>query len=165
MDTEQIAAEPMLLPPADWAGEIARMKDEILNEREKSLRILADFKNYRRRIERDGLTMADAAKRDVFRSMLEIVDDIEKALHWDESNEAVGTKGIRIILQKMLLLLEANRVVPFDSVGLPFDHACHESVAVVQDGHRESGTVADELRRGYMMNGSLLRAAQVRVVE
>jgi molecular chaperone GrpE len=165
METEQTVPEPLLLPPADWAGELARMRDEIMNEQEKSLRVLADFKNYRRRMERDGQTMADAAKRDVFRSMLEIVDDIEKALRWDESNEAVGTKGLRIILQKMLLLLEANRVVPFESVGLPFDHARHESVAVVQDGHLASGTVTDELRRGYLMNGSLLRASQVRVVE
>lgn len=164
METAQTMTEPMLLPPADWAGELARMKDEILNEREKSLRVLADFKNYRLRVERDGQVTAEAAKRDVFRSMLEIVDDIEKALRWDERHEAVGTRGLQIILQKVLLLLEANRVVPFPSLGLPFDPAFHESVAVVRDGNLAPGTITDELRRGYLMNGSLLRASQVRVV-
>lgn len=165
MEAERTTTEQTLLPPADWAGELGRMREEIAAERDRHLRTLADFKNYRRRIERDGITMADEAKREVFRAMLELIDDIEKALHWGPKSETAMKDGLRIIHQKFLVLLEANRVVPFETIGLPFDHARHESVAGVKAPHLEPGTVADELRRGYLMNGTLLRAAQVRISE
>ncbi|MFA6467611.1 MAG: nucleotide exchange factor GrpE [Bacteroidota bacterium] len=152
-----------MLPPADWAGEIERLKAEISNERDRNLRTLADFKNYRRRIERDGITMAEEGKREVFRGLLEIIDDIEKAQQWTESNNSDFVKGMRIIHQKFLSLLEANRVVPFQSVGRMFDPAQHESLSLVKAQGVHSGMIVDELRRGYSMNNTLLRAAQVRV--
>jgi molecular chaperone GrpE len=158
-------AEHTMLPPADWAGEIERLKAEISNERDRNLRTLADFKNYRRRIERDGVTKADEGKREVFRALLEIIDDIEKAQQWSGTNQEETVNGLKIIHQKFLSLLEANRVVPFTSVGALFDHACHESVALVHQHHVDPGIVTDELRRGYYMNSTLLRAAQVRVSE
>lgn len=158
-------AEHTMLPPADWAGEIERLKAEISNERDRNLRTLADFKNFRRRIERDGIIMADEGKREVFRSLLDLIDDIEKAVHWAESHNDHSLTGLRVIHQKFLSLLEVNRVVPFECINMPFDHTCHESVAMVRRDNLAPGTVTDELRRGYVMNSILLRAAQVRVSE
>jgi molecular chaperone GrpE len=157
--------EHTLLPPADWAGEIERLKAEISNERDRNLRTLADFKNYRRHIERDGNTAAEEGKRDVFRSMLEIIDDIEKAVLFADSNNDAAAKGLRIIYHKFLSLLEANGVVPIESIGQLYNHTLHESMALVEHAGCIPGTVVDELRKGYLMNGMLLRAAQVRVSE
>jgi molecular chaperone GrpE len=152
-----------LLPPADLAGEIERLQEELINERDRNLRTLADFKNYRRRVERDGSKLAEEGKRGIILPLLDIIDDIEKALQWASDEEQPVVKGVRIIHQKFLALLETHGVLPFESVGTPFDHNLHEAVAMAKHEGSEPGTVVDELRRGYLWNNELLRHAQVRV--
>jgi molecular chaperone GrpE len=154
-----------LLPPADLEGEIERLQEAIQVERDRNLRTLADFKNYRRRIERDGNKLADEGKRGIILSLLDIIDDLEKAMKWTGGSEQPFVKGVRIIHQKFLSLLETNGVLPFESVGTPFNHDLHEAVAMTKHKGIEPGTVVDELRRGYLWNNELLRPAQVRVAE
>jgi molecular chaperone GrpE len=165
MATPMKEHDPNLLPPADWAGEIERLQESLQIERDRTLRSMADFKNYRRRMERDGGKLAEAGKREIILSLLDIIDDMEKAMPWANDCEQPFEKGMRIIHQKFLALLEANGVVPFESVGTPFNHALHEAVAMTNHDVNEAGTVVDELRRGYLWNNELLRAAQVRVAE
>jgi len=152
-----------LLPPADLAGEIERLQEELQNERDRYLRALADFKNYRRHIERDGNKLAEEGKRAIILPLLDIMDDLEKAIHWAGSEQHASAKGVRLIQQKLCALLEAHGVVAFESVGTAFNHDRHEAVAMVEHAECEPGTVVDELRRGYLWNNTLLRAAQVRV--
>ena len=152
-----------LLPPADLAGEIERLQEELINERDRNLRTLADFKNYRRRIERDGGKLAEEGKRGIILPLLDIIDDMEKAMQWASDAEQPVVKGVRIIHKKLLALLETQGVLPFESVGTPFNHNLHEAVAMANHEGSESGTVIDELRRGYLWNNELLRHAQVRV--
>jgi molecular chaperone GrpE len=152
-----------LLPPADLAGEIERLQEELQNERDRYLRALADFKNYRRRIERDGNKLAEEGTRAIMLPLLDIMDDLEKAIHWAGSEQHASAKGVRLIHQKLLALLEVHGVVAFESVGTAFNHDRHEAVAMVDHAECEPGTVLDELRRGYLWNNVLLRAAQVRV--
>ena len=152
-----------LLPPADLAAEIQQLQEDLHNERDRNLRTLADFTNYRRRVERDGNKLAEEGKRAIILPLLDIIDDMEKALHWVSNEKQPFAEGVRIIHQKLLALLEAHGVLPFDSVGTPFNHNLHEAVAMTKHKGSEPGTVLDELRRGYLWNNQLLRAAQVRV--
>ncbi len=154
-----------LLPPADLVGEIERLQEELLNERDRNLRTLADFKNYRRRIERDGNKLAEEGKRAIILPLLDIIDDMEKALHWVSNGNQPSAKGVRFIHQKLLALLAANGVVSFESVGSTFDHDRHEAVAMAEHEDLDPGTVVDEMRRGYLWNSQLLRPAQVRVAK
>ncbi len=155
--------EQNLLPPADWAIEIQELQEELNHERDKSLRTLADFKNYRRRIERDGNKIAEESKRGLLLSMIDIVDEMEKALKSANDAKQPIVKGVQIIHQKFLAMLETYGVRPFESVGTPFDHNLHEAVAMAKHKGSEPGTIIDELRRGYLLNNELLRPAQVRV--
>ena len=152
-----------LLPPADLAGEIDKLRDDLRNERDRNLRTLADFKNYRRRVERDGSKLAEEGKRGIILPLLDIIDDMEKAMQWASDSEQPFVQGVRIIHQKFLALLEAQGVLPFESIGTPFNHNLHEAVAVAEHEGSEPGTVVEELRRGYLWNNELLRPAQVRV--
>jgi molecular chaperone GrpE len=97
--------------------------------------------------------------------LLDIIDDMEKALQWANDAEQPSVKGMRIIHRKFLALLETQGVLSFESVGTPFNHNLHEAVAMVKQEGSEPGTVVDELRRGYLWNNELLRHAQVRVAE
>ncbi len=157
--------EQNLLPPADWAAEIQKLQEGLLLERDRNLRTLADFKNYRRRIERDGNKIADDGKREILLPLLDIIDDMEKALQSAHGTEQPFVKGMRIIHKKFLSLLEKHGVLPFVSVGAPFDHTLHEAVALAKNKSGEPGTIVDELRRGYLWKNELLRHAQVRVAE
>jgi len=157
--------EQSLLPPADWAAEIERLKEELLNESDRHLRTLADFKNYRRRVERDGNKFAEDNIRGMMLPLLDIIDDIEKALHFTKDTKQHSMKGLRLIHEKILKLLEEYGVIPFVSIGTNFDHNLHEAVAMMKLEGSEPGIVVDELRRGYLRNNELLRPAQVRVAE
>jgi len=155
--------EGNLLPPADLAGEMEQLQQDLRAERDRHLRTLADFKNYRRRIERDGNTLAEEGKRGIILTLLEIVDDMEKAIQSAAKEDQPFEQGLRIIHQKSLALLKTHGVIPFESVGTPFNPHLHEAVAMVRHEGSEPGTVVDELRRGYQWNSELLRPAQVRV--
>jgi molecular chaperone GrpE len=90
---------------------------------------------------------------------------MEKALQCANDTEQSFIKGVQIIHQKLLALLVRYDVLPFESVGTPFNHDLHEAVAMVKHKGSKPGTVIDELRRGYHWNNELLRPAQVRVAE
>jgi molecular chaperone GrpE len=154
-----------LLPQADLAGDIERLQEDLRNERDKHLRTLADFKNYRRRIERDGNKVAEEGKREILRSLLSIVDDLDNALRWTGHGEQALVKGVPIIHQKLVALLEAQGVRAIDSVGKPFSPDLHEAVAVTERANVEPGTVVEVLRQGYLWKDELLRPAQVQVAE
>lgn len=157
--------DPDLLPPADLAGEIEKLKDDLCKERERNLRTLADFTNYRRRVERDGIKLAVEGKREIILPLLDIIDDLEKAMKWADDSDSPVVKGMHSTHKKLLALLKTHGVLPFDCVGMPFDHNLHEAVSMEKHKASEPGTVVDELRRGYFWNDVLLRAAQVRVAE
>ena len=157
--------EKNLLPPADLVGEIQRLQEDLINERDRNLRTLADFKNYRRRIEREGNKIAEESIRKMLFALLDIIDDIEKALQFANDTKKPSVKGVRIIHKKFLALLETHGVLPFESVGMVFDHNLHDAVAIAKSEESKPGTVVDELRRGYLWKNELLRAAQVRVSE
>jgi molecular chaperone GrpE len=157
--------EHSLLPPADLAAEVQRLQEELILERDRNLRTLADFKNYRRRIERDGNKIAEESKRGMFLPLLDVLDDMEKALNCANDAEQSFVKGVQIIYQKLLALLETYHVLPFESAGIPFNHNLHEAVAMAKHNGSKPGIVLDELRRGYLWNNELLRPAQVRVAE
>ncbi len=163
MDTHLHENEPNLLPPADLAAEIQRLEEELIHERDRNLRTLADFKNYRRRIERDGNKIAEEIERGMMLSLLVIIDDMEKALQSADDSKQPFMQGMRIIHQKFLALLETHGVLPFESMGTPFNYNLHDAVEMAKHNGREPGTVIDELRRGYLWNNKLLRVAQVRV--
>ncbi len=154
-----------LLPPADWAAEIEKLNEKLNAERDRHLRTLADFKNYRRRIEQDGNKFAGEAIRKILLSLIDIIDDLEKALKWTSENERPLAGGVKMIYQKLLALLEKEDVRPIESVGKKFDPEIHDAVAVIKRKGVEQGTIIDDLRRGYFWKKELLRPAQVRIAE
>jgi molecular chaperone GrpE len=140
-----------------------QLKDELRREHEIYLRSIADFDNYRRRIERERADAARTGRREIVLSLLDILDDFEHALaHIDRSPTSVSA-GLRAIHKRLVGLLQAQGVTPFESIGHPFDPALHEAVSSEESPEREPGTVLDELSTGYRWGDDLLRPARVRV--
>ena len=92
------------------------------------------------------------------------MDDFDRAIEYiGEASEPVA-EGLRAIHHRVGIMLWAQGVTPFESVGQEFDPTIHEAVAVVDDGAALPGTVFDEICRGYRWENRLLRPARVRVV-
>lgn len=148
----------------DEVDEIERLKDEVRHEHELYLRALADFDNYRRRVERERASAAKAGKKQLLLSIFEVLDSFDRALdHLGDAPDAF-VEGLQAIHRKLLNLLEAQGVTPIDTLGERFDPELHEAVGSVVDDEYETGTIVDEVQRGYRWGDELLRVPRVRVV-
>lgn len=162
---EEGRAGRSLLREADLASEIEELREQLRQERDRHLRTLADFKNYRRRNEREGNQLSESGKREIIIPLLGIVDDLERSLQWAGDEGTPLADGVRLIHQKLLALLGDQGVRPFESVGNMFTPELHDAVAVTRDKGVKPGTIVGEVRRGYLLKNELLRPAQVRVAE
>ena len=146
-------------------NEAVWLNEELASERERGVRLLAEFDNYRRRTRKEFALAEQNGKREVLLSLLDVMDDFDRALlHLGEAPDAV-VNGVRLIHQRFNDVLRANAVTPFDSEGEPFDPTVHEAMTMIDSDGDESGTVYTEHRRGYMINGELLRPARVGVLK
>jgi molecular chaperone GrpE len=146
-------------------AEIIRLTEELDTERERGLRMSAEFDNYRRRTRQEQALAEQNGKRGVLLAFLDVMDDFDRALlHLGEATDAVAN-GLRLIRQRFSDVLHSNGVTPFDSEGKPFDPTVHEAMTVIDSDGEESGTVYTEHRRGYFINGELLRPARVAVLK
>lgn len=146
-------------------SEIERLKEELRREHDLYLRALADYDNYRRRVERERSTAARSGKREIILSLLEVMDGFDLALqHLGDSPSSVS-EGLQLLHRKLLGLLEAEGVTPLQSLGEPFNPELHDAIGLVQSEEFEKGTVTDEVQRGYRWGDDVLRHARVRVAQ
>jgi molecular chaperone GrpE len=149
----------------DEPSETERLKEEVRREHDMYLRALADFDNYRRRVERERARAADSGKREVILSLLDVLDGFDNALRQAGGGRSSISEGVRLLHRKLLGLLETHGVTPFNSVGESFDPEKHEAVGSVETDEFDSGVIVEELQRGYRKGEEVLRPARVRVAE
>ena len=151
--------------PEGSEHEVVQLKEELAVERDRGLRMLAEFDNYRRRTRQEMALAEQNGKRELLLALLEVMDDFDRALLYvGEAPDAVAN-GLRLIRQRFSDVLHSNGVTPFDSEGKPFDPTVHEAMTVIDSDGEESETVFTEHRRGYFINGELLRPARVTVLK
>jgi molecular chaperone GrpE len=143
-------------------GEIVRLEAELADLRDRSARTLADFDNFRKRAERERLDLRKYALIEPFRDLLEVLDNLERAL------AAGGTiddlrQGVSMIARQFLEVLKRYGVSPIDSLGQRFDPLVHEAVSRHDRDDVAEPTVTGELARGYHLHERLLRPALVTV--
>ena len=151
--------------PDAETSEVDRLKEELRREHEMYLRALADFDNYRKRVERERATAARNGTREIILSLLPVLDGFDRALEHLGSKPSPMTEGLLAIHRKLMGLLEAQGVTPFNSVGETFNPELHEAIGSVKSDAHESGEIVDEVQRGYRWGDEVLRPARVRVAE
>jgi molecular chaperone GrpE len=143
-------------------GELAMLRREIADLRNRSMRTLADFDNFRKRSERERQEARRYALFEPLRDFLDVVDNLDLALSSEGSVEDLK-RGVEMIHRQMQELLRRHGVKEVPAAGEPFDPAVHEAVSREEDPAVQTPTVTGELRRGYMMHDRLLRPAMVKV--
>ncbi|HEX2228893.1 MAG TPA: nucleotide exchange factor GrpE, partial [Candidatus Binatia bacterium] len=129
------------------------------------LRALADYDNYRRRVERERSSAAREGKREIILPLLDVLDDFDRALEHMAGAPAPFVEGFQAVRRKVLGLLASHGVTPLSSVGEMFNPELHDAVGTVDSEEVEPNTVAEELQRGYRWGDGVLRPARVRVAQ
>jgi molecular chaperone GrpE len=143
-------------------GDAPPDQPELAAMREKYLRALADFDNYRKRVERERAETGRAALIEPLRGFLSVVDNLDRALRAGGSLEDLKS-GVEMILKQTGDLLRRLGVEEVEAVGRPFDPAVHEAVVRLEDPAVDEQTVSEEFQKGYRYHGRLLRPAMVKV--
>ncbi len=127
-------------------------------------RSVADFQNFRRRLEAEKAETYQSAVGNIVRRYLPILDDLERALAARPADLA-WAEGIELIYRKWQSILEAEGVKRIEAEGQPFDPNFHEAISQEPSEDHESGSVIAVVRNGYMLGERVIRPAQVRVVK
>lgn len=131
-------------------------------------RLQADFANFRKRVRREQEELRERVAEELLRHLLPVVDNLERAIAAAEQDgaslESLRT-GVVMVHRQLGELLFKEGVSPMASVGQVFDPAKHHAVATVESEEYEENTVVDELQKGYLFRGRLLRPALVRVAK
>ena len=142
--------------------EVANLRREIADLRDRSMRTLADFDNYRKRVERERQEDRKYALAKPLTDFLEIMDNLGLALAAAGSADDLK-RGVEMIHRQMTDLLRRFGVQEVTSLGQPFDPTLHEAVSREEDPAVQAPTVTGEMRRGYRLHDRLLRPAMVKV--
>lgn len=138
---------------------------EELNDRLK--RQMAEFENFRKRSEKEKSQMFDMGAKTIVEKILPVIDNFERGLAAvpDDKKDDPFITGMDKVYKQMLTELDAAGVKLIECVGQEFDPDFHNAVMQVENDELESGTVAQELQKGYMYKDSVVRHSMVSVVQ
>jgi len=170
---------PEPCPSADESGlsgdadpivdDAERLRAELAAFQERHLRLQAEFENYRKRQQRDRVELNRQAKERVLGELPGIVDNLERALrHAGAADAAPETlaQGVELVCKQLQEVLTRFGAEPISALGAIFDPRLHEAMARVETaGDPPDGTVIEEYRRGYLLDGKVLRPALVAVAK
>lgn len=150
---------------AELASLLRERDDEIARLQEQVKRTAADFENFRRRQEADRVRQLGLIKEDLFRSLLPVVDHLERAATAAKAGAGVESlvQGVELVLRDTRRILEGHGVEAIEAEGQPFDPNLHEAVMTDDRDDVPDETVIQELQRGYRIGDRVLRPSMVKV--
>lgn len=163
--TENEATEAPQEPTAEELLEKANQ--EISDLKDKNLRMMAEFDNFRRRTAREKLDLQKTAGERIFVDMLSLIDDFERAKQAMASTEDIEAlrQGIELIYQKFVGFLAQNDVKAIETENADFDTEFHEAITTFAAGEDKKGKVIDCTQKGYTLGEKVIRYAKVVVGE
>ena len=147
--------------------ELRRAKEAHENLANKMKYLMADFDNYRKQMERQLASRVESIKAELLLKFLNIRDDYRRAILVAEQSKSEPTviEGLEGIMKNIDSLLSSEGVVEIETLGTPFDPTVHDAVAYTASDSVEENTVTSEIRKGYMLNGKVLRPSLVEIAK
>lgn len=143
-------------------------KDEQIEELQDMVkRQMAEFDNFRKRTEKEKAQMFEVGAKSIIEKILPVVDNFERGLAAipEEEQGSSFADGMNMIYKQLINELEQAGVAPIEAVGQEFNPDFHNAVMQVENDELESGTVAQELQRGYTYRDTVVRHSMVAVVQ
>lgn len=151
---------------AELAQKVSALSAEITSGKEKYIRLQADFDNFRKRSEKERLTVRTDAQGEVVESLLPMIDNFERAKQQikpeTEKEKKIDT-SYQGIYKQFVEIMRSFHVAAVATVGKAFDPALHEAIAREESQEFKEGIIIQEIRRGFLLGDRLLRPAMVKV--
>lgn len=129
------------------------------------MRLMADFQNYKKRVEKEKNDIYSFANEKIVTELLDVMDNFERALgaDIDESENEGFVKGMNMIFKQLKAVLEKSGVKEIEALGFDFDPNFHNAVMTEDSAEYDSGKVTAVLQKGYMLNNKVVRPSMVKV--
>ena len=160
---EEISAEAQAQDAADmFAREAEKLAVELATEKEKCLRLMAEYDNFRKRSQKEKENIYSDVRGDTVIKFLPVYDNLERALKQETSDEAYS-KGVEMIMTQLKEIMASLGVTEIPAeVGTVFDPALHNAVMHVEDESLGEGVIAEEFQRGFKLGDKVLRFSVVK---
>ena len=161
---EQVPAENIENEVKETITEIDQLKLDVEEQKQKFIRLYAEFDNFKRRNAKERVDLIQTAGRDVIQSMLEVMDDCDRAEKQLQSSEDLQQirQGIQIVFTKLRNTLQAKGVKEMKSIGEEFNPDIHEAITEIPVNDSSMvGKVVDEVEKGYTLNDKIIRYSKV----
>jgi molecular chaperone GrpE len=142
--------------------EIEELKDELMQNRETMLRIQAEFDNFQKRTEKEKARFLEFADAGLVKELLALLDSMDSAVEKHSGNKEYCA-GIESLQNQLKAILKARGLEEISAVGKKFDPLIHECVVKESNPKMEDNIVLEELQKGYLFKGSLLRPSKVKI--
>ena len=140
---------------------LQQIGEKLAEKEDQYKRLYADFENHRKRTNTEKADLILNGGRDVIKSLLPVVDDLERAL-LSMGEDDVAREGVQLIFNKMMKILEQKGLKPMEAKGQRFDEELHEAVTRIPAADEtQKGIVVDVVEKGYYLNEKVLRFAKV----
>jgi len=143
--------------------ELSKKANELQEQKDKYLRLVAEFENYKRRTSKERIELIQTAGKEIITSMLEVLDDCERAEKQMEDSKDIDQvkEGNKLVFNKLKTIMLQKGLKPMESVHTDFDVEKHEAITEMEGGIDMKGKVIDEVVKGYYLNDKLIRFAKV----
>ena len=159
-ETAEVAAEPTELELAQ--AETEKVKAELAAEKDKYLRLMAEYDNFRKRSAREREALYADIKADTLLKLLPVYDNLERAVAQSTEDEAYR-KGVEMTLTQFTEVLAGLGVTPIEAVGQSFDPALHNAVTHIDSEEYGEGVIVQEFQKGFKMGERVIRFSMVQV--
>lgn len=149
------------------AAEHQKMLDEAKENKDKYLRLYAEFDNARKRMDREKQEFIKYANEGLLSEILSILDHMELSLKSAKAHENTASfiKGLEMVVKNIEKLLSENGVKPMNAVGKLFDPYQHEIMIQEESNEFDDNVVIEELQKGYMMHDKVIRISRVKIAK
>lgn len=161
---EQVPAENSDNETKETISETEQLKLDIEEQKGKFIRLYAEFDNFKRRNAKERVELIQTAGRDVIQSMLEVMDDCDRAEKQLQTSEDLQQikHGIQLVFTKLRNTLHAKGVKEMKSIGEEFNPDVHEAITEIPvNDPAMIGKVVDEVEKGYTLNEKIIRYSKV----
>jgi molecular chaperone GrpE len=162
---ETVTNSPAQEENATAESELEKLKTELASYKDKYIRTVAEFDNFKRRNAKERIELMQTAGRDVITELLDVLDDCERAKQTLEKAglaEAAEWEGVKLVFNKLKTKLQNRGLKAMDVINQAFDADLHEAVTEIPAPHEDlKGKIIDEVVKGYLLNDKVIRHPKV----
>ena len=163
-ETVENGAENTPVVENEPLSELDQVKADLAEQKDKFLRLMAEFDNYKRRTAKERMDLIQTAGKDVIVTLLDVLDDCDRAEKQLNTSDdiAIQKEGIQLVFNKIRATLQAKGLKAMESIDQAFDVELHEAITEVPvPDASKKGKVIDEVTKGYYLNDKIIRFAKV----